>query len=68
MKRHYGDDGTIHQTGSVDVGVDKDGKVVAVWFRCAMLPFIQYDADADGGMVGRGNPEVSITAIEWEED
>ena len=35
----YGGDGTIHQTGHVDVQLNKDGEVVAVWFRCRMLPF-----------------------------
>ena len=38
---HYGDEGTIHRTGMVNVEVDKHGRVVAVWFRCAMLPFDQ---------------------------
>lgn len=38
---HYGDEGTIHRTGVVNVELDKHGRVVAVWFRCAMLPFTQ---------------------------
>jgi hypothetical protein len=42
--RYYGSDMTIHQTTGVDVEVDKDGKVVAVWFRCQPLPFKQADA------------------------
>lgn len=25
--------------GSLDVEIDEDGNVVAVWFRCMMLPF-----------------------------
>jgi len=37
----YGGDGTIHSTGTVDVQLNKDGDVVAVWFRCRMLPFTQ---------------------------
>lgn len=44
-KLHYGDNGTIHRTGHLDVEVDKDGKVVAVWFRCMMLPFKQANVD-----------------------
>lgn len=37
----YGHDKTIHQTGEVDIEVDKAGKVVSVWFRCLILPFTQ---------------------------
>lgn len=39
---YYGNGGTIHGTGWVDVETDKDGNVVAVWFRCMMLPFKQH--------------------------
>ena len=45
----YGGDGTWHSTGTVDVQLNKDGDVVAVWFRCRMLPFTQstkYTADS----------------------
>ena len=37
----YGHGRTIHQTGEVNVELDKDGKVVSVWFRCMHLPFTQ---------------------------
>lgn len=37
----YGDDRTIHRTANVNVEVDHKGKVAAVWFRCAALPFDQ---------------------------
>ena len=40
--RYYGDGTTIHSTGHLDVEVF-EGKVVAVWFRCQMLPFEQAD-------------------------
>lgn len=43
--RYYGSDMTIHQNSGLDVEVDKDGKVVAVWFRCQPLPFKQSNAD-----------------------
>ena len=39
--RFYGDGGTIHRTGFVDVETDAMGTVVAVWFRCQPLPFKQ---------------------------
>jgi hypothetical protein len=51
----YGDGNTIHSTGHLDVGVNADGEVVAVWYRCMLLPFKQYDADGSPS-VGRGNP------------
>lgn len=44
----YGGDGTWHDTGTIDVQLNTDGEVVAVWFRCRMLPFTQsmkYTAD-----------------------
>jgi len=41
QENFYGGDGTIHNTGTVDVQLNKDGDVVAVWFRCRMLPFTQ---------------------------
>lgn len=37
----YGHDKTIHRTNEVNVEVDKNGKVVSVWFRCILLPFDQ---------------------------
>lgn len=40
--RFYGDGGTIHDTTFVDVETHQ-GEVVAVWFRCQMLPFKQTD-------------------------
>jgi len=36
--RYYGDGGTIHNTGTLDIEM-QDGQVMAVWFRCQMLPF-----------------------------
>lgn len=39
--RYYGDGGTIHGSTVLDVETDVDGAVVAVWFRCQMLPFKQ---------------------------
>lgn len=43
--RYYGGDGTIHATRHLDVEVC-DGRVVAVWFRCQMLPFRQRDVES----------------------
>lgn len=40
----YGGDGTIHGTELLNVETYK-GKVVAVWFRCLMLPFDQTEVD-----------------------
>lgn len=44
--RFYGGDGTIHGSTELDVET-RDGKVVAVWFRCAALPFKQVEVDAE---------------------
>lgn len=43
--RYYGDGGTIHDTGHLHVETH-NGKVVAVWFRCQLLPFEQVDVDS----------------------
>ncbi|MGH9933231.1 MAG: hypothetical protein ACREA9_28950 [Pyrinomonadaceae bacterium] len=32
---------------ALDVEVDCNGKVVAVWFRCCALPFEQHDVDVE---------------------
>lgn len=45
--RYYGNGGTIHRSGHVDVEVSKEGKVVAVWFRCQALPFKQSEASIE---------------------
>jgi hypothetical protein len=45
--RYYGDGGTIHSTGHLDVMVSEDGTVKAVWFRCQQLPFEQHLAGDD---------------------
>lgn len=49
--RRYGDGGTIHSSPALDVEVDPKGRVVAVWFRCQMLPFevahVDYARGAD---------------------
>lgn len=42
--RYYGDGGTIHSTTYLDVETHH-GTVVAVWFRCQMLPFRQTEVD-----------------------
>lgn len=39
--RVYGHGGTIHDTEKLDVEVNANGTVVAVWFRCQQLPFEQ---------------------------
>lgn len=42
--RRYGGQGTIHQTGHLDVEI-WNGRIVAVWFRCQALPFRQANVD-----------------------
>ncbi len=42
--RFYGDGGTIHSTTHLDIET-RNGKVVAVWFRCQTLPFEQTEVD-----------------------
>jgi hypothetical protein len=42
---YYGDGGTIHNTSEINVELDKNGKVVSVWYRCCLLPFTQRVVD-----------------------
>ena len=42
--RYYGNGGTIHSSGYLNVEVF-EGKVVAVWVRCQPLPFKQADVE-----------------------
>lgn len=44
--RFYGDGGTIHSGGHVDIEVGPDGKVAAVWFRCETVAFQQHTVTA----------------------
>jgi len=46
-ERRYGGLGTIHQSGEVNVELDKQGHVVSVWFRCMLLPFTERVVDKD---------------------
>lgn len=65
--RYYGDGGTIHQGGSLDVEV-VDGRVVAVWFRCQLLPFEQHDVgDRRRDEMDGVEPGVLITGVEVRE-
>jgi len=67
----YGHDRTIHQTGEVNVEIGPDGKVVAVWFRCAMLPFTQHLADqarADDMQAAYARPLPAIQAIDFKDE
>jgi hypothetical protein len=63
--RHtYGGKGTIHQTNTIDVEVDPEGRVLSVWFRCINLPFKVYlNTDKDGVTL---NPEgIAIEEITY---
>jgi hypothetical protein len=41
----YGHNKTIHGTTHLDIELDKEGNVVAVWFRCMPLPFRQHSTN-----------------------
>lgn len=66
----YGHDRTIHQTNHVDVEIGPDGVVVAVWFRCQMLPFTSSAVAADRAseMLSAyvNSPPAPLVAVEFE--
>ena len=63
----YGGDKTVHRTGWLDIET-RNGEVVAVWFRCAMLPFRQVEVDKERAreMKGVGAMNENIRGIEFE--
>lgn len=61
--RYYGDGGTIHGSGTIDIDV-VGGKVVAVWFRCMTLPFT-VSGDRPSGPRTAIQPDGRITGIEY---
>jgi hypothetical protein len=68
-EKRYGDnpDGTrntIHGSGTIDIQVDDQGKILRVWFRCLSLPF-RLDTVTDHEVY---NPEhVRIMNIETDD-
>lgn len=61
---YYGDGGTIHDTGTLDIELDPEtGEVTAVWFRCLNLPFRTYSRPD----TVRFNPDTEIHGIEYRE-
>lgn len=66
--RYYGDGGTIHNSTELDVETYK-GNVVAVWFRCQMLPFRQIDVDsARAEEMRRSTYKAGLTGVEVIDD
>jgi len=64
--RYYGDGGTIHRTGQLNVEL-REGEVVGVWFRCQFLPFDQTEVSQERAaeltsMYESGVPE--LTGVE----
>lgn len=63
--RYYGDGGTIHASGLLNVETDSKGNVVAVWFRCQMLPFAQHRVNSDRATEMRGADDLpALTGVE----
>jgi hypothetical protein len=61
--RFYGDGGTIHSSGTLDIRV-KDGHVTEVWFRCQQLPFRVHIAGLLTGYGSTNNDELPfITGV-----
>lgn len=57
--RYYGDGGTIHHSGQLDVETFH-GTVVAVWFRCQPLPFHQVEVES--------NRAIEMEEMSWGND
>lgn len=63
--RFYGNGGTIHNTNHLDIET-RNGEVVAVWFRCATLPFEQVEVNEQRAKEMRQcKASVKITGVEF---
>jgi hypothetical protein len=63
----YGNSGTIHRTGYLDVETDPRGRVVSVWFRCLRLPFVQTSVPMERRFELQGSPvEGKLVAVHYE--
>jgi hypothetical protein len=59
-ERHtYG--GGCTQTGTIDIEVNPDGRVVAVWFQCLTLPFTVSTVNAEE----QHQPPIAIESITY---
>jgi hypothetical protein len=68
-ENRYGDNRTIHSTGEVNVEIGPTGDVVAVWFRCRMLPFTQMRViDSRASSMLKAAPLAGIKAIVFDKD
>ena len=68
----YGHNGTIHDTQHLHVET-RHGKVVAVWFRCCMIPFEQVLVDNDRAREmaeanERGASKFKLNAVDIESE
>lgn len=61
--RFYGDGGTIHSSGTIDVVLGDDGTVTQVWFRCQNLPFRV--SRSDGAHI---NPDMAVAGLFVSDD
>ena len=59
--RFYGDGGTYHRTDYIDVETH-DGEVVAVWFRCSILPARQVEVSEERANAVRGSEPGGLMA------
>ena len=60
----YGHDGTIHHTTALHIEVDDaTGEIVAVWFRCMMLPFTVHRVEKDRAESMRQIPPITLPTI-----
>lgn len=60
---YYGDGGTIHDSGHVDVETFQ-GEVVSVWFRCSLLAFKQNEVEEGRAVDMRSFPGQPLSGVE----
>lgn len=58
--RFYGDGGTIHDSGTIDVVQNAKGDVVQVWFRCQNLPFRVSRRESPADVI---NPNIGVSGV-----
>lgn len=69
--RYYGDGGTIHRSGQLDVEVYL-GQVVGIWFRCQALPYkvslVDYGRACDLKRMYQESPAPGLHGVEVEDE
>lgn len=61
--RTYGWNGTVHASELLNIQLGPDGKPIAVWFRCQMLPFDVSHVNQPRGVENQSLPRIMAVEV-----